>query len=200
MPLQAPNILIVDDDTENGKYLQDCFTTDNCQATWFKDSKQALQDFRKGAYHVGILDLKMPRMNGVELLQRMRERDEDIGFIILTGYPSVETALTSLKKGAYDYVKKPFKIDELKKVVTRLLEEKGFFLSAEAMINQYIGQRIKDFRVQKRLTVTKLAHKAGLSKSLISQLENGKNSASLSTLSKVARCLSIHVSDLVQDL
>ena len=133
---------------------------------------------------MGILDLKMPRMNGVELFQKLRQKDAEIGLIILTGYPTVDTVLATLKTGAYDYMKKPYKIEALKKVVTRLLEEKGVFLNAEEVVNQRIGQRIKGFRTQKQWTLTKLALNAGLSKSLISQLENGKNSASLATLSK----------------
>lgn len=200
MPAAKAQILIVDDDADNGKFLEECLSVNGCRAVWFKDPRVALQRFRRGAYQVGILDLKMPRMNGVELFQHLRAKDSDIGLIILTGYPTVDTALATLKTGAYDYVKKPFKIDHLKKVVTRLLEEKGVFLNAEEIVNQRVGHRIRDFRIHKRWTLTKLAMMAGLSKSLISQLENGKNSASLTTLSKIARCLTIRVADLVQDL
>ena len=78
-------------------------------------------------FQVGILDLKMPHMSGVELFQKLREKDKDIGLIILTGYPSVDTALATLKTGAYDYLKKPYKIDDLKSIVYELLEDKGVF-------------------------------------------------------------------------
>jgi DNA-binding NtrC family response regulator len=193
-------VLIVDDDPDNGKFLEENLSSDGCQATWFRDPRLMLRKFRRGVYPVGILDLKMPHISGVELFKKLREKDPDIGLIILTGYPTVETALTTLKTGAYDYMKKPFKLDELKKVVTRLLEEKGYFLSIEMVVNQRVGSRIKDFRSQRHWTVTKLAQKTGLSKSLISQLENGKNSASLVTLSKIAKRLNIRASDLVQDL
>jgi DNA-binding NtrC family response regulator len=200
MPNDRAHILIVDDDAENGKFLEERLAGAGCRTTWFKDPRLALQKFRSGTYQVGILDLKMPKMNGVDLFKQLHEKDPNIGLIILTGYPTVDTVLTTLKTGAYDYVKKPYKIDALKKIVTRLLEEKGFFLNAEEIVNQRVGQRIKEFRGQKQWTLTKLALSAGLSKSLISQLENGKNSASLATLSKIARCLTIRVSDLVQDL
>lgn len=200
MPTERAKILVVDDDRENGEFLQEQFSAQNCKAVWFRDPRQALQQFKANGYQVGIIDLKMPHMDGVELFQKLRQKDPEIGLIILTGYPSVDSALATLKTGAYDYVKKPYKIDELKKIVYRLLEEKGYFFDNEKAINQRIGQRIKGYRQQRVWTVTRLAKQTQLSKSLISQIENAKNSASLSTLSKIARSLNVRVADLVQDL
>src|SRR5882672_2187918 len=116
-------ILVVDDDRENGQFLQEQLSGDGCKVIWHADPRNALQQVRKGAFQVGILDLKMPHMDGVELFQKLREKDPDIGLIILTGYPSVDSALATLKTGAYDYLKKPCKIEDLKKIVHRLLEE-----------------------------------------------------------------------------
>ncbi|MFA5975303.1 MAG: response regulator [Elusimicrobiota bacterium] len=200
MRRDTARILIVDDDRENGLFLQEQLSNQIAKALWILDPRQALQQVRRGCFQVGILDLKMPRMDGVELFQRIREKDPEIGLIILTAYPSVDTALATLKTGAYDYVKKPYKIDDLKAVVKRLLEEKGFFQDNEIVVNQRIGQRIKEFRLRRNWTITKLAAQTQLSKSLISQIENAKNSASLLSLSKIARRLNVRVTDLVQDL
>jgi DNA-binding NtrC family response regulator len=134
MDRDPARILIVDDDRENGEFLQEQLSNSGCKAKWDKDPRQALQQFRRNHYQIGILDLKMPMMNGVELFQKLREKDPEIGLIILTGYPSVDSALATLKTGAYDYVRKPYKIDDLKKIVNRLLEEKGFFLGTEKII------------------------------------------------------------------
>lgn len=199
MRRNTAQILVVDDDRENGLFLQEHLSSATAKAVWFSDPRQAL-DLRRGSYQVGILDLKMPRMSGVELFQKIREKDPDIGLIILTGYPSVDSALATLKTGAYDYMKKPFKIEELKAIVNRLLEEKGYFLDNELVINQRIGQRIKEFRQRRNWTITKLAAQTQLSKSLISQIENAKNSASLLSLSKIARRLNVRLTDLVQDV
>src|SRR5882672_2056026 len=120
---ELARILIVDDDRENGAYLEENLSNHGCKAVWYANPREALQQFRRGRYHVGILDLKMPQMSGVELFQRLREKDPNIGLVILTGYPSVDSALATLKTGAYDYLKKPCKIEDLKKIVHRLLEE-----------------------------------------------------------------------------
>src|SRR5438477_7978713 len=121
MKRDTAKILIVDDDRKNGEFLEQQLSREGCKALWYRDPRQALRRFRPNAFQVGILDLKMPQMDGVDLFKRLREKDPNIGLIILTGYPSVDTALATLKTGAYDYVKKPYKFEELRKVVYRVL-------------------------------------------------------------------------------
>jgi DNA-binding NtrC family response regulator len=200
MAHETARILIVDDDASHGKFLEEELSQGNCKATWFRDPRQALRHFRRNYYKVGILDLKMPSMSGVELFQALREKDPEIGLMILTGYPSVDTVLATLKTGAYDYLKKPYKIANLKAIIFRLLKEKGVFVEDESVINQRIGQHIKESRLKKNWTIARLAAQARLSKSLISQIENAKNSASLLSLARIARSLNVPLSDLVQDL
>jgi len=200
MAHEPVKILIVDDDQDHGKFLVEEFSQGPCKAVFFRDPRAALSQFRKKQYQVGILDLKMPSMSGVELFQSLRAKDPDIGLIILTGYPSVDSALATLKTGAYDYLKKPYKIADLKTIVYRLLEEKGCLLEDEKVINQKIGSHIKECRLEKDWTIARLADRAKLSKSLISQIENGKNSASLFSLAKIARSLGARMTDLLGDL
>lgn len=200
MAHESVRILIVDDDPDHGKFLVEEFTQGLCKAVFFRDPRAAISQFRKKQYQVAILDLKMPSMSGVELFQSLRAKDPDIGLIILTGYPSVDSALATLKTGAYDYLKKPYKIADLKTIVYRLLEEKGCLLEDEKAINQKIGKHIKECRVEKDWTIARLADRAKLSKSLISQIENGKNSASLFSLAKIARSLCVRMTDLLGDL
>ena len=200
MKQEKARILVVDDDRENGLFLQHQLSNGGCQVVWHSDPRKALKQVRRGAFQVGILDLKMPHMGGVELFNKIREKDSDIGLIILTGYPSVDTALATLKTGAYDYLKKPYKIEDLKRIVHKLMEDKGIFLETEQVMNRRIGERIKEFRQKRGWTIAKLAARTGLSKSLISQVENAKNSASLFSLTKMARSLNVRLTDLVQDL
>src|SRR5438132_8903696 len=131
MTNKPARILVVDDDRQNGQFLQEQLAGEGCKVIWYSDPRRALKQVRRGMCQVGILDLKMPHMSGVELFHKLREKDSDIGLIILTGYPSVDTALATLKTGAYDYLKKPYKIEDLKMIVNRLLEEKGYFLETE---------------------------------------------------------------------
>jgi DNA-binding NtrC family response regulator len=197
---ETARILVVDDDSENGKFLEEHLSGADCKTLWINDPRRALRTFRRGQYQVGIIDLKMPQMSGVELFKHLREKDPEIGLIIMTAYPSVDSALATLKTGAYDYLRKPFKIDDLKVIVHRILEEKGYFLEAEVVINQKIGRRIKEYRTGRRWTIAKLSAQTHLSKSLISQIENAKNSASLFSLAKIARRLNVRITELLQDI
>jgi CheY-like chemotaxis protein/glycine cleavage system H lipoate-binding protein len=86
-------------------------------------AEEALELLREASYDVVITDLMMPRMNGLELMRRMRETGGDSLTIMLTGYPSVQTALKAKKLGAFEYVTKPFTRQELLSVVVRALRQ-----------------------------------------------------------------------------
>jgi len=194
-------ILIVDDDRENGKFLQEELTQKGyARAAWFGDPMQALKSFRKMHYDIGILDLKLPRMSGVDLLRELRRLKPELGAIVLTGYPSVDTALATMKTGAFDYVKKPFDITHLRGVIKNLLEQKGFYQDNDMAVSFQIGRRIREIRQERQWTVSKLAEKTRLSKSLISQLENAKNSPSIVSLTRIAQSLNVRLVDIFRDI
>jgi putative nucleotidyltransferase with HDIG domain len=86
------------------------------------DGVEAIEKLKKDEFNVIISDLMMPNMHGIELLERLEELKTDIVPIIMTGYGTIETAIQAMKKGAYDYILKPFKIDEVTTIVRRGLE------------------------------------------------------------------------------
>ena len=75
-----------------------------------EDGLQALQELQRRSYHLVLSDLKMPHMNGLELLQRIAEQRLPVVTIIMTAFGTVETAIEAMKRGAYDYILKPFKL------------------------------------------------------------------------------------------
>ena len=74
-----------------------------------------------------ITDLQMPEMDGMELLEEMRKLDSDINIIVLTGFGTIESAVQAIKGGAYDYISKPLKFDEIELVVNRAMEKYTIF-------------------------------------------------------------------------
>ncbi len=78
-----------------------------------KDGKDALDRYYSAPYDLVITDLNMPEISGIELIKRIREKDELVEFIIITGYASLESAIEAIKAGAFDYIIKPFKVEEL---------------------------------------------------------------------------------------
>jgi two-component system OmpR family response regulator len=135
-------------------------------------------------------------MDGVSLLQEIRAIDSDICVIIMTAYPSVESAVDTMKAEAFDYLRKPFELEQLRQVIQRAVREKGLMVDAEERVNQLVGARIRSIRKERSLTLKQLANKTALSVSLISQIELGKSAASVSTLRKLATALGVTLSYL----
>jgi len=96
----------------------------DCEVEAVQDGLEALKKIDESHFDVLILDIMMPKMDGMEVLQRVKETHPDIDVIMVTGLSQIETAVRSMKLGAFDYLPKPFDPDELKLVVKRALERR----------------------------------------------------------------------------
>jgi DNA-binding NtrC family response regulator len=90
-----------------------------------EDGRQAIETGHKEVPDMALLDMRVPDMDGLEVLAELRKINPNIKCIMLSGFGDVETAVNSIKLGAFDYVSKPFKIDEVLKVVNRAIEVLG---------------------------------------------------------------------------
>ena len=111
---------------------------------------------------------------------------------------SVESAVETMKADAFDYLHKPFELEDLRQVIHRAVREKGLIIDAEQRINDLIGAKIRELRKERTLTLKQLGNKTGLSVSLISQIELGKSAASVSTLYKLSTALGVSMSYLFE--
>lgn len=118
-------ILVVDDDPEFGELVKLALEGAGFTVEGTTDARLALEMVRKGSYDLVISDLRMPEMDGVQLLNRIKEHDPGIGVLMLTGYPSLESAVTCIKLGAENYLTKPFKTDHLREVVRKMMARRG---------------------------------------------------------------------------
>lgn len=99
-------ILIVDDELSVRDSLARWFREDGFETATAEDANEALRKMAEGKWDLALLDIKMRGTDGIELQRRLAKIDPDLIVIIMTGYASVETAVTALKNGAYDYVTK----------------------------------------------------------------------------------------------
>jgi two-component system response regulator PilR (NtrC family) len=117
-------ILVVDDEESMRELLEIALGKDGYRITVAASGGQATELIDKGSFDLVISDIKMPDMSGVEVLRYVKQTDPAIPVIMVTAYASAETAVEALRLGAYDYLTKPFKIDELKANVRNALEKR----------------------------------------------------------------------------
>ncbi len=189
-------VLVIDDDEDICLYLKEFLTREGYRVTTISKPLDALPEIREGRHQIVLLDVRMPEMDGVELLREIRAIDSDICVIIMTAYPSVESAVETMKSDAFDYLRKPFELEQLRAVIQRAVREKGLMIDAEERVSQLLGGKIRKLRKERSLTLKQLANKTALSVSLISQIELGKSAASVSTLRKLATALGVTMSYL----
>jgi DNA-binding NtrC family response regulator len=198
MPKQEAKlkILIVDDDPSICEYMETFLTQDGYDVRTLSDPSSVVDEVKAGAYHLVILDLMMPKLHGIEVLKRIRKVDTDVAIVIFTGYPSLETAVESMKADAIDYIKKPFSIDEFREVIQRVIRKKGLIRNPEERLHKVIGETIRGLRKTRDLTLKQMSRRTGLSVSLLSQIERAESSASISSLYKISAALESRLTDL----
>lgn len=117
-------VLIVDDEDFIREMLREFLCGKGYEVVAVRSGEEALDMSSAGKFQVGLFDLRLPGMDGIELARRFREVDPDIVTIIMTGYPSLESVVEATKGGVYDYIVKPFRLVELERMLERALEEK----------------------------------------------------------------------------
>ena len=192
-------VLVVDDDREICDYMETFLAKDGLEVKTLSDPEKVADEVKNGGYHLVVLDLMMPKIDGVEVLQRIRKVDSDVAVVIFTGYPSLESAVHSMKLDAVDYLKKPFDPDEFREVVARVMRKKGLLRSPEENLHRVIGETVRNLRKEANLTLKQMARRTGLSVSLLSQIERAESSASISSLYKIASALDVRIQDLFGD-
>ncbi|HEX3482309.1 MAG TPA: HD domain-containing phosphohydrolase [Kofleriaceae bacterium] len=118
----AAHILVVDDERVIREILAEFLTLEGFTVHTVEDGEKALAELRLKPYDLLITDLKMPRLSGLQLLERIVAERITVRTVLMTGFGTVETAIEAMKQGAYDYLLKPFKVEEVIHVVRRALD------------------------------------------------------------------------------
>ncbi len=118
----SPKILIVDDEEGMRFFLSEAMKKEGYPFETASDGREALEKLRSGAFKIVLMDIKMPRLNGLLAMEKMKELDPDLLVILMTAFGTKKVALETLQKGAYDYFTKPFDLDEMRIVIKRAAE------------------------------------------------------------------------------
>ena len=136
--------MFVDDDLVTGRVMKRNCDNAEYACSVFQRGQDCLNAFKKSHVDIVITDLRMPGMNGFELLSELRAIDENVPVLVMTGYSSVENAVEAMKRGATDFIKKPFDFTELKLMLDRTM--KGVRLKNEnKLLKRRLGQKNNRF-------------------------------------------------------
>jgi two-component system response regulator PilR (NtrC family) len=119
--MNAGRVLLVDDEESVRSVLREYLTEFGYEVTTAEDGQDALKQFKSGTFECVISDMMMPRMDGLELLNMIRVQDKRVPFLMITGYPSIDSAVNAIKEGAYDYITKPFHMDDIRLKLERAI-------------------------------------------------------------------------------
>src|SRR3990170_4738658 len=126
-PANQPHVLLVEDELSVSKGLAMVMREEGYDVDVAVTGQGALNKVKGGAFDLLVADLRLPDMDGMDVIQRVREKRPKTNVLIITGYPSVSSAVEAVKMGVSDYLRKPFTEDEFKTTVKRALQgrEKG---------------------------------------------------------------------------
>jgi response regulator RpfG family c-di-GMP phosphodiesterase len=151
----TPRILVVDDEKVIREILADFLTLEGFNVTTAKDGAAALERLDESSFNMVISDLKMPNMGGLELLEQIKNNHENLLTIIMTGFGTVETAIEAMKKGAYDYILKPFKVEEVVHIVQRGMEKQQI-ISENIRLKEILSIHQLSEQLQSTLSLTEV--------------------------------------------
>ena len=134
--LGKAHLLVVDDEADFAKMIQKTLIQSGYRVDAAVSATQAIALQRKRSYDLALVDMRMPEMTGLELLQYLKVRDKKMFVMIMTAYGSFSIGIESLRRGACDYLAKPFKLKTLKDKVAEALARRAQFLEEQRVFPQ----------------------------------------------------------------
>lgn len=170
-------ILIVDDDGDIQAVLSDLVESEGYQACVAGNGSRALKNISSYAPDLILLDIKLPGIDGMSLLEKIKKIDSDLNVVMLTGYGDIKDAVKAIKLGAFDYITKPFDNDEIMEIIRTALSAK------------------------KPKTGQQSAALSFREKEVLNWLKKGKSSGDISIILNISeRTVNFHVKNIMQKL
>lgn len=133
-------VLVVDDELSMREFISILLEREGYQAVSAANAGEALEQLRSGMFDLVISDVQMPGLNGIELLSRIKESAPETAVLMMTAFSAAEQAVEAMKLGAYDYISKPFKVEEVKQLIRNALE-KSDLKRENSILKEKVQQR-----------------------------------------------------------
>jgi DNA-binding NtrC family response regulator len=148
--VENARILVVDDDENIRKVLKTILEDEGYTVDEAEDAKKAIEKSRRNVYNLALIDIRLPDMEGIELLTRMKDTVPKMRKIIITGYPTLQNAIEAVNRGADAYILKPFDMEKvlatIKEQLRKYEEEKRY---SQEKVAEFIETRVKELEAEK---------------------------------------------------
>ena len=191
----ALSIVALDDDADFREYVRGLLSADGHDARTAATPEEFFALCEENLPDVVLLDIKMGRRSGEAVLEEIRERWPRLCVIVLTGYPSLETMRATFKRDVFDYLAKPFSLDDLRTVLAQATVAFDLGATPQARLRAGLGREMRLARTARAWTLKDLSEKSAVSISQLSSIERGAHLPSLESLLAVAQALDATPSD-----
>ncbi len=148
--VENARILVVDDDENIRKVLTMIMEDEGYAVDTAETAKKAIEKTRKNFYNLALIDIRLPDMEGIELLTKMKDTTPKMRKIIITGYPTLQNAIEAVNRGADAYILKPFDVNKvlatIKEQLRKQEEERHY---SQEKVAEFIETRVKELEVEK---------------------------------------------------
>ena len=147
---QKTNILIVDDDNELRKTLSEILKKEGWYVSTAENGKQALKASMQVHFNIALIDIRLPDMTGIEILRKLRRTEPNMVKILITGYPTLETAVEAVNKEADGYILKPFNPEKLLALIKEhLKKQRENAAYSEQKVTEFIESRVRELEKER---------------------------------------------------
>jgi DNA-binding NtrC family response regulator len=149
--VETTRILVVDDDENIRKVLVTILEDEGYSVESVGTARKAIEKTRRNYYNLALIDVRLPDMEGIELLTRMKDTTPKMRKIIITGYPTLQNAVEAVNKGADAYVLKPFDVEKvLEKIKEQLKKQEEEKSYSQEKVTEFIEARVRELDVEKK--------------------------------------------------
>jgi len=189
------SIVALDDDPDFREYTRTMLEAEGHEVRTAGSPEEFFATVDERAPDVVLLDIKMGRHSGEEVLEEIRRRWPKMCVIVVTGYPSLKTMRQTFKQDVYDYLSKPFSIDELRSLLRQAAMEFNLGGRPQDRLRAALGRQIRLARTERGWTLKELSEVSGVSVSQLSSIERGAHLPSLESLLAISQALSAPASE-----
>jgi DNA-binding NtrC family response regulator len=188
--LPSLSIVALDDDDDFRQYIRSVLEADGHDVRTCPTPEALFEACEGHLPDVVLLDIKMGRHNGEEVLAEIRKRWSRLCVIVITGYPSLDSMRQTFRQDVFDYIPKPFSIADLRRSLAQAVAALGLGRRPQDRLRAELGRQMRLARTEKGWTLKELSESSGLSVSQLSSIERGAHLPSLESLVAIAAALS----------